>query len=150
MPPLLTADEVRDLTEVGFLAVARVGSSAQAAGRATAIFGALRRLRPDRGFPVVGLAMTQVAQGHADAAATLLEEAHASVCEADRVELNAFRGFSLWVAGRASESSQALRAALPHPLACHMLGVDASENPAEAGYKPTITGSLPLGGTWTS
>jgi len=99
---LLSADDARLLTEVGFLAAAS-GDVAHA----ERIFHALARLRPGRAYPQVGLAVAWMNAGRAADAVVLLEKAQANDPE-ERATLDAWRGFALQLAGRSSESRRVL------------------------------------------
>lgn len=99
---MLSADDARLLAEVGFLA-----AGAGDAARAETIFNALRRLRPDRAYPVVGLAVAWMNANRAPDAVRLLEGAMAPD-PADRALLDAWRGFALQLAGRRAESVRLL------------------------------------------
>ena len=116
MPPLCS-DEIKLLTEVGFLAASR-GEVAQAEG----IFSGLQRLRPERGFSYIGLAVALLNNRRYDQAATLLFEALERVNSDERDEVNAFLGLALQLGGRTSESLRALQAASKSHLAQMMLG----------------------------
>lgn len=115
--PLLDSADIRLLTEVGFLAAGR-GDVV----RAEAIFGALARVRAERSFAYVGLALCYLNAGRADDGARLLERHADFVVAEDRAEMHAFRALVLQLAGRHSESRRALAAAGGHALARHMAG----------------------------
>lgn len=145
-PAVLTAEEVRLLTAVGFVAAGR-GDVA----RAERIFKGLKATRPTRAFPYIGLAMAymnsrrveeamQVFQDGAQALGghrgsksdSLLGGAHAddSVLQNEYRELLAFRGLLLQLAGRNHESHLDLQAAAAGigpggTLARRMLGLEA-------------------------
>lgn len=99
---MLSADDARLLAEVGFLA-----AGAGDAARAEIIFNALRRLRPDRAYPVVGLAVAWMNANRAHDAVRLLEGTVAPD-PADRALLDAWRGFALQLSGRRAESVRLL------------------------------------------
>jgi len=99
---VLSADDARLLTEVGFLAAAS-GDVA----RAERIFNGLARLRPGRAYPSIGLAVAWMNAGRAADAVVLLEKAQATDPE-ERATLAAWRGFALQLAGRTSESRRVL------------------------------------------
>jgi hypothetical protein len=120
-PSLLEAEDIRLLTEVGFLAAARGDLR-----RAEVIFGALQSHRPGAAFAYVGPAMAMLNRGQSDEAVRELDRGIALAGGESRAELLAFRGLALQLAGRASESLRALRAASSHPLAQHMLGEEPS------------------------
>lgn len=105
------------MTEAGLLA-AGLGD----VERAEAIFGALARVRAERSFAYVGLALCYLNAGHADDGARLLEQHADFVVPEDRPEMHAFRALVLQLAGRHSESQRALAAAGDHPLARRMAG----------------------------
>ncbi|MBS1196641.1 MAG: hypothetical protein H6R18_426 [Proteobacteria bacterium] len=115
---LLSADEIRVLTEVGFVAAGRGDVQ-----RAERIFSALQRLRPHRAFAYIGQAMAYMNTGRSEDSAKILGHAVGSVDPDERAEIEAFRGLALQLAGRTSESLRALRAAASSSsLAQAMLG----------------------------
>lgn len=99
---LLSPDDARLLTEVGFLAAASGDVL-----RAERIFGGLTRLRPGRAYPQVGLAVAWMNAGRASDAAVLLEKAQSTDPD-ERATLDAWRGFALQLAGRSGESRRVL------------------------------------------
>lgn len=99
---LLSPDDAKLLTEVGFLAAASGDVL-----RAERIFGGLARLRPGRAYPCVGLAVAWMNAGRAADAVVLLEKAQATDVE-ERATLDAWRGFALQLAGRSGESRRVL------------------------------------------
>lgn len=103
---VLAPDEVRLLTEVGFLAAA-----AGDVARAENIFGALGRIRPDRLFPSLGLAIAWMNAGRASDAADLLEKAACADSEEQAI-CAAWRGFALQLAGRSAQSRSVLQKAV--------------------------------------
>lgn len=127
---MLEADDARFLTEVGMLAAGRGDVS-----RADTIFNALRRVRPGRAYPLVGLAVARLNAGRVAEAARLLEDAGFSDPEEQAV-VRAWCGLAMQLAGRGAESRRALAdaAALPGEggaLARRMLGL-AVETPNDA------------------
>ncbi|WP_276807908.1 hypothetical protein [Castellaniella defragrans] len=119
---MLEADDARFLTEVGMLA-AGCGD----VPHADTIFNALRRLRPDRAYPLIGLAVARLNAGRAAEAARLLQDAGLADPE-ERAVAQAWCGLALQLAGRGAESRRALveAAALPGDggvLARRMLGL---------------------------
>jgi len=108
---------------VGFLAASRGDVL-----RAERIFGALQRLRAQRAFAYVGLALAYMNANRHEEAAGLLEHATVRVDAAEQAELNVFRGLALQLAGRTSESVRALRAAGSMRLAQAMLGLGEAES----------------------
>ena len=119
---MLESEDIRLLTEVGFLA-----SSNADIARAEAIFGILRELRKTSSFPYIGLAMAYLNAGKAEDAVRSLELAADVVASDVRPELDAFRGLALQMAGRLSESKKALASAGSHRLAQAMLGLRTAE-----------------------
>ena len=109
--------DIRLLTEVGFLAAA-CGDTR----RAQAIFSALERVRPAANFPYVGMAAALMNAGRPDEAVRELDRGLKAVGPQDQQELQAFRGLALQLAGRTSESRQALALAGDLPLAKAMRG----------------------------
>src|SRR5690606_30787291 len=89
---VLGADDARFLAEVGMLAAGKGDL-----GRADAIFGALRLLRPDRAYPLVGLAVARLNAGLAAEAARLLEDARLDDPE-ERAVVQAWQGLALQLA----------------------------------------------------
>ena len=114
---LLDANEVRLLTEVGFLAAARADVK-----RAEVIFSALERVRPDRIFAYVGLAMAYLNAGRADEAAQVLGRGAGLVNSQEAPVLEAVWALALQMAGRSAESQRVLLAAEPSRLALVMQG----------------------------
>lgn len=86
---VLEASEIRLLTEIGFAASGH--GLTQAARR---IFTALRQLRPQRAFPVVGLAVSFLNAGETGDAVHLLEAARLDDPD-EQALLNAWHGFAL-------------------------------------------------------
>ncbi|MFD4840242.1 hypothetical protein ACFWP0_22270 [Achromobacter sp. NPDC058515] len=129
---VLEADDAHLLTEVGFLAAA-----AGDVARADIIFGALKRLRPGKGFPLIGLAVVRMNAGRAGEAALLLEQARCDNAE-DQGLLRAWQGLALQLDGRAGQSRSVLNAAAHGEgagarLARGLLGQDAPAHPAAGG-----------------
>lgn len=101
--PLPDSDDIRLLTEIGFLASAR-GDVA----RAEAIFSALLLLRPDQAFAHVGLATALMnARRPGDAAARLAAARIPQGADEDMVQ--AMHGLALQLDGRVSQSQRVLR-----------------------------------------
>lgn len=102
-PLLLETEDVQLLTRIGFIAAGRADVK-----RAEVIFGALSRVRPERAFAYVGLAVACLNAGRAADAVAHLEKAQpAAGEEADMVR--AFLGLSLQLDARASEATRVLR-----------------------------------------
>lgn len=118
----LSSEEIKLLTEVGFLAASRGDAK-----RAKGIFIGLQKLRPQRAFAYVGLAVALMNTGRHDEAATLLTNAVERVDLEEQGEVNAFLGLALQLAGRTSESLRALHAASECRLAQVMLGQCTAE-----------------------
>ncbi|HSV44835.1 MAG TPA: hypothetical protein VLJ58_03500, partial [Ramlibacter sp.] len=123
---LLPPEDIKLLTEVGFLASARADVR-----RAETVFGALEQLRPDAAFPYVGAATALLNAGRAEEAVAALDRGLAADGQRDAGELQAFRGLALQLAGRASESVRAMRAAGDTRLARAMLGELSGDNTKE-------------------
>ncbi|MFC4297781.1 hypothetical protein ACFO0J_06975 [Castellaniella hirudinis] len=126
---MLDADDARFLTEIGMLAAGRGDVR-----HADTIFDALRGLRPDRAYPLVGLAVARLNAGRAAEAARLLEDADLAGPE-ERATVRAWYGLALQLAGRAAESRRVLADAATLPgeggvLARQMLGL-AVEIPSD-------------------
>ena len=127
------------MTEIGLLAAGRGDVL-----RSEVIFGALQRLRADRGFAWVGLALCYLNAGRADDGAHLLERQVNFVVAEDRPEMHAFRALVLQLAGRHSESRRALAAAGPHPLARRMAGEsDTYDNDSHPPIPPPPPRTFP-------
>ena len=101
---VLDAEEVRLLTEVGFLA-----SASGDLARAEVIFGALREIRPGRAFPLIGLAVALMNKGRAADAAALLGEARGENDD-EQALISAWQGLALQLAGHAAQSKKVLAA----------------------------------------
>ena len=102
---MLEAKDARMLAEVGMLAAGRGDLK-----RAETIFGGLRLIRPDRAYPLVGLAVARMNAGHAGDAAQLLEPIRLAEPE-EQALVQAWRGFALQLAGRSAESQRVLSVA---------------------------------------
>ena len=116
---LLQTEEIKLLTEIGFVAAGRGDVK-----HATIIFAALQRLRPQRAFAYVGQALALMNALRHDEAAVLLDRAAEHVLASEQAELNVFRGLALQLAGRSSESVRALQAASSLRIARMMLGLE--------------------------
>lgn len=108
----LQPEDLRMLTEVGFLAGTR-GDLASA----RAIFGALELCRPTACFPYIGLASALLGWRKHDEAVRTLDRGLALVDSSEVAEMQAMRALALHLAGRASESARAIKAAGDHPMA---------------------------------
>ena len=102
---LFDAADVRLLTELGFCAIGRGRLDA-----ARQIFSGLLRIRAERAFAHIGLALTEIADRRPAAAVRILQSADA-VRAGERPERDAFLGLALQLDGRRSASRQALEAA---------------------------------------
>lgn len=123
---MLDAQDARLLTEIGMLA-AEAGDVA----RADAVFGALRRVRPDRAYPYIGLVLARLAAGRAGEAVRLLEDAEIADPQ-ERGVLHAWRGLALQLAGRSAESRKVLAEAAAMSgegarMARRLLGLEEEE-----------------------
>lgn len=121
---VLDAADARFLTEVGMLASGRGDLS-----HADAIFNALRRVRPDRAYPLVGLAVARLNAGRAAEATRLLEDIELDDAHEQAI-IRVWYGLALQLAGRMAESRRVLADAATRPgeggaLARQMLGQDA-------------------------
>ncbi len=126
---VLDAPDARFLTEVGMLAAGR-GDMA----RADRIFTVLRRLRPDRAFPLLGLAVARLNAGRASEAVGLLREVHLPDPDEQAV-VQSWCGLALQLAGNFAQSRHVLLEAAQGSgegavLARQMLGLaaDGSED----------------------
>ena len=122
---VLDGDDARFLTEVGFLA-----AGAGDVARAGIVFGALRRVRPGRAYPLIGLAVAHMNAGQAADAVRLLEAAPAADDE-ERGLMQAWLGLALQVEGRRGESQRVLQSAATAQgegaaLARRLLGMNES------------------------
>jgi hypothetical protein len=117
----LQPEEIRLLTEVGFLAGARGDLPS-----ARVIFGALVGCRPTKSFGYIGLAMALLNLRDHDEAVRTLDRGLAMVVGAQTLDLHAVRALALSLAGRASECERAIKAAGNHPLALALAGQPAS------------------------
>ncbi len=127
---ILLADEVRLLTEIGFLAAA----SPVLLPECQRLFRQLMVLRPRRAFPCIGLASAFLNQGRAEEAATVMAEglvrqraewageppdAESFDPSEDPAMMQVFLGLCLLAAKRTAEGQQVLGALLnscDHPL----------------------------------
>ena len=98
-----SAEQVRDLARIGFLAV-HVGEPAAA----RAIFTSLMVLRPDSVLPHIGRAMAEQAAGRMDEAVRWLRDEGLRQ-HPDDPELMAFLGLALVQAGWSSQAAPLLR-----------------------------------------
>ena len=122
---VLEADEARFLTEVGMLAAAN-GDTA----RADRIFLFLRKQRPNRAFPLLGLAVALLNAGRAQEAAKLLQETVLSDPQENDI-VRAWCGLALQLEGRTAHSRLVLLEAAQGAgegaeLARQLLGLTAS------------------------
>lgn len=147
--PSLTAQDVRLLTQAGFLA-----SGQGDVGRARRIFNGLALARPGRAFHAVGLALAFLNAARTAEAVDVLAQAQAAD-DGERETLDAWRGLALQLDGRADESRRLLRAVADAPLpagtpesesrqlARRLLGdAPASSAAAAAGTPPAAFSSL--------
>jgi len=135
-PAVLTVEEVRLLTALGFVAAGRGDVS-----RAERIFKGLMAIRPMRAFPYIGLAMAYMNGRRVDEALQVFNEGGQALRALDLAnashndeyrELLAFRGLILQLAGRNHESqmdlhSAAVGAGPGSALARRMLGLEAPD-----------------------
>lgn len=135
-PQLLTPEDIRLLTEAGFIAAGRADIQ-----RAECIFGALQRVRPKRAFAHVGWSTALLNVGRAAEAAQVLERARSGVAPGEDADtVDAFLALALQLDGRSSESQRVLQsllqAAVPGAdndglrLARRMLGEPTGTAPA--------------------
>ena len=99
---MLDKDDARLLAEIGMMAAGR-GDFVHA----EAIFEGLRLLRPDRAYPLIGLAVARLNTGRAAEAAQLLESVVFNEPE-EHALIQGWRGFALQLAGRRAESQRVL------------------------------------------
>lgn len=125
--PDLLPEDVRLLTELGFCAIGGARTK-----EARLIFAGLMRMRPQRSFPYVGMAMAHIAAHQASEAIDVLGSVTLDDA-AERADIDAFRGLALQLAGRQGESRQVLERAAQGPqgsdgvnLARRMLGYPAA------------------------
>lgn len=103
---VLDSDEIRTLTEIGFLAAGN-----GYVDQAQRIFNALRLIRPDRAFPLIGLAVTFMNARQIPRAVRLLESVILT-CPAEQAQRNAWLGFALQQNGHQHASHQLLETVL--------------------------------------
>lgn len=103
---VLESHEIRTLTEIGFLAAGN-GYIEQA----LCIFNALRLIRPERAFPLIGLAVTRMNTGQTRHAVQLLEAARLS-CPTEQAQCDAWLGFALQQSGHHHAGRQRLETVL--------------------------------------
>ena len=120
----LSPDEIRLLSALGFMA-ARAGHVVPA----VRIFEGLALLREDKAFPYIGLALAMICVGSYGDAVRVLEERALRACPGD-VEIRAYLGLALRLAGRASEADSVTKrlddeAAMPLALRSLMASVAA-------------------------
>lgn len=99
---MLEASDAHMLAEVGMLAASRGDVS-----RADIVFGGLRAARPNRAYPLVGMAVARLNAGRANDAVQLLEPVRLVEPE-EQTLVQAWRGFALQLAGRRAESNRVL------------------------------------------
>jgi len=99
---LLTSDEIRMLTEIGFIA-----SASGDTVRACRIFDALIMLRPHRAFPYIGKALAWMNAGKMQEAITVFERA-AVVDIDDQADIALYHALALQLASRSGESQRVL------------------------------------------
>lgn len=100
---VLRDDDVRLLTEVGYLAAGRGRSEA------LTIMDGIKMLRPARNAAYIGIALTHMNAGHPDEAARiLLEEALPAVTPQEADLVRAFRALALYLDGRPRECREEL------------------------------------------
>jgi hypothetical protein len=125
--PQLCAEDVRLLTQAGFLA-----SGQGDVGRARRIFNGLALARPGRAFHAVGLALAFLNAARTAEAVQVLAQAEAADAD-ERETLDAWRGLALQLDGRADESRRL--------LARRLLG-DAPPAGATASTMANTTGGI--------
>lgn len=102
-PPLLESEDVRLLTQIGFIASARADVP-----RAQLIFDAVLHARPERSMGYLGIAIAQLNAGLShEAVNTLQKAAMPPGEEADMI--GAFLGLALQMDARTSDSIRMLR-----------------------------------------
>jgi tetratricopeptide (TPR) repeat protein len=101
-PALLSSDEIRLLTEIGFIAAAS-GDIV----RASRIFDALVMLRPHRAFPYIGKALAGMNAGKLQEAVMVFERAPTVEAD-DRADMALYHALALQLASRAGESQRVL------------------------------------------
>ncbi|WP_428000742.1 hypothetical protein [Acidovorax sp.] len=104
-PSLLGPDDIRLLTQIGFIAAGQADVP-----RAERIFGALSHVRPDRAFAHVGPAMALLNAGRAAEAAQQLLRALPQLAPGEDADtVSAVCALALQLEGRTSESTRLLR-----------------------------------------
>jgi len=102
---VLDAREARFLTEVGMLAAGRGDVT-----RADKVFTFLRHQRPDRAFPLIGLAVARLNAGTPAEAVRLLQDIRLPDADEQGV-VQSWCGLALQLAGRSAESRHVLHEA---------------------------------------
>lgn len=133
---VLAPDEIRLLTEVGYLAAAQGDVP-----RARTIFTALRSWRPERAFPLIGLALAYMNAGRHAEAVRLLEDV--SLQPPESLQLQVWRGLALWLDGNHHAGSRALQAAVDALDAVGDAADPETLSLAQALLSATMTGSDP-------
>ena len=122
---LLSSDELRLLSDIGFLGVGLGGLRPNA----LQLFEGLAALRPLRDFGHIGVTTVHLNNGHAMQAVQYIAKARAMVDEhplsqdADRAMLGVFHALALHCAHHSAESQKVLRDSLlipGHPQARHL------------------------------
>lgn len=103
---VLDSDEIRMLTEIGFLATGN-----GYVDHALRIFNALRLVRPQRAFPVIGLAITLMNARKTEQAVQLLESVSLS-CPSEQLQRNVWLGFALQQSDHQNAGRQLLQSVL--------------------------------------
>jgi hypothetical protein len=100
---VLNSGDIRLLTEIGFLACGAGNTNA-----ANTIFDGLRSACKDSSSALIGLAMSHLESGEADAAVTLLRSHHKAI-KPDDHEYTVFYALCLLASGFRSEAERLLR-----------------------------------------
>lgn len=115
---VLTSEEIRILVELGFLACGAGNTTA-----ARKIFDGLRMGREDKGFAVIGAAMSMLEAGAAGEAVSLMRSNYLSVGKTNN-DYQAFFAVCLIAAGHRHEAERTIKDLLAHsgpPDAAHRL-----------------------------
>jgi hypothetical protein len=106
---VLSAADMQLIAQIGFMACnARHGAAAYE------IFEGMRELRPERTFPLIGLAMSHMSTGKPEEAVRLLRD-QALPAHPEDEELIVFLGLALRAAQRITESAKLLNKLLSSP-----------------------------------
>ena len=116
MNPVIERDDLQLLVEIGMLAAMRGDVAAT-----QTVFAAVQQERPESAAGYVGPALALLFRGRAAEAIGELQRGLPRVEASQQQDLQALLGFALQIAGRGSESQQALQSVRDHPVAAALL-----------------------------